>query len=282
MTVRDPPLGGEAAGAVLAEGLAEAGVTTAATIGIGAAIGSAIPIPGLGSLIGAVVGAIAAGFHALADALKSRFHPYPVDASAALLVLAHIDPPGFFKAAPDAASDAHDFVRIIRYFRVRSGIVPKGYLGNTGELYDPVSSWARPWAGTDCGNPYLCAIDPHDPMTNEAHIAHLMAGGTHAVEIKHPIEARAVEDDPRAPQADRAVLPEATGGRAAARAARAPRCPAARRRARERSTSRRRLRQPHARLAAPWGFKRLGTVGLGAACCRRRPPPRGRGPGVGV
>jgi hypothetical protein len=70
--------------------------------------------------------------------------------------------------------------------------VAKGYLGNTGELYDPVSSWARPWAGTDCGNPYLCRVDSHDPMTDEKHIAHLMAGGTHAVEIKHPIEARAL------------------------------------------------------------------------------------------
>jgi len=185
------------------EQVAGQAATAGIEIGIGAAIGNAIPIPGIGALIGLVVGAIIAGFNALPNALKSKFHPYPEDASAAVLVFAHLNPHAFFSAGIDAANNSHDFVKLIRYFRIRAGVVPKGYLGNTfdlehfrktgdakGQLYDPVSSWARPWAGTDCTNRYLCAVDPLDPMTDESHIQHLMDGGANAHEVSHPIEAQ--------------------------------------------------------------------------------------------
>jgi hypothetical protein len=141
---------------------ATVGGEAAAAVGIGTAVGNAIPIPLIGAAIGAFVGAMTAFGIWLASATKDSFNLTPAQADALL---------DFFELVPalsfmnvDKALTPTAAAHLARYLMVRSGRVPVGVKGNNGQLYNPVSNFS-------CDNPYLCRVDPDQPLTDERYVA---------------------------------------------------------------------------------------------------------------
>ena len=141
---------------------ATVGGEAAAAVGIGAAVGNAIPIPLIGAAIGAIIGGLTAFGLWLASATKETFNLTPDQADALL---------DFFELVPalsfmnvDKALNPTAASHLARYLMVASGRVPTGVKGNNGQLYNPVSDYK-------CDNPYMCQIDPDQPLTDERYIA---------------------------------------------------------------------------------------------------------------
>ncbi len=146
---------------------AASGATAAASaIGIGAAAGNAIPIPGVGAAIGAAIGALVAAGTWIANSLKDTFHPTQEQAEDWLWMF-RIDPVLCFLNV-DKATDPQSAARLVRYFRVIAE-VPVGVKGNNGVLYNPVSN-------DSCDNPYLCRVDPDEPLTDPAFLDRYFRG----------------------------------------------------------------------------------------------------------
>jgi hypothetical protein len=158
------PIAVMAGTAIATAAAASAGGASAAltAFGVGTALGNAIPIPGVGAAIGAVVGAAVALGTWIASVTTDSFHPTP-DQAEALLAFGDAWPPFYFLNV-DKAVTPDTAARLVRYLLLVAGKIPKGKLGNTGELYNPVSN-------TSCDNPYMCIADPDYPFTDEEQIA---------------------------------------------------------------------------------------------------------------
>lgn len=119
---------------------AATGASAAAAAAIGGAVGFSVPIPGLNLVIAAVAAAIAAITAATIGQLRDKFHPDALTAAAFLLLFRFC--PGLVYAGIDTVTTetgnaAAHACRVVRYFRVISGIVPKGVAGNNGIFYNP-------------------------------------------------------------------------------------------------------------------------------------------------
>ena len=133
----------------------------AAAFAISTAIGTAIPIPVIGTAIGVVVGAFTAAGIGIAALARDKFKPSPLQAMA-YLEFFHLDPALLFLGV-DNANTPEKAARLVRYLRLVAGIVP-----NHGPLYNPVSD-------RSCKNPYLCRVDPDEPLTDPKVLAHIYA-----------------------------------------------------------------------------------------------------------
>jgi hypothetical protein len=152
---------GSVAGAVGGEAGASVAAAAASAVGISTAIGSAIPIPLLGSAIGAIVGAFTALGLWLKGATKDSFHP---GAEAALnwLLLFQIAPGLIYGNVDEINTDVTNppdkAARLVRYFRLISGIVPNRH---NAPLYNPRDTSSK-------SNPYIESKtpDPGEPLTD--------------------------------------------------------------------------------------------------------------------
>jgi hypothetical protein len=145
---------------------ADMGVNVAAeaatAVGIGAAIGNAIPIPFIGAAIGAIIGAFSALGAWITSIARDTYHPTMADAEAWLL-LSRIHPylPMSFI---DQSGDADHGSKMMRYWMVVSGETPKGKKGNNGILHNPHLQLLE--NTFSCDNPYQCNDDPDEPMSS--------------------------------------------------------------------------------------------------------------------
>ena len=142
-----------AAGAAAGTALAAAGIITATTAAL-----SIVPV--VGTIAGAVIGAVAAISY---WAGKDKFHPSPLQAQQ-LLALLRADPgllfAGLDKLTVKSGNPKHPAeelaARLVRYLKLLAGEVPLH-----GPLYNPVSN-------DSCKNAYLCHVDRSDPLTDPA------------------------------------------------------------------------------------------------------------------
>lgn len=133
--------------------------TVAAAAGImGATTAALSVVPVIGTIAGAVIGAVAAVSY---WAGKDKFHPSPLQAMQ-FLALFEADPgllfAGINRLTVNSGNRAHPpeelAARLVRYLLQVSGIVPL-----QGPLYNPVSNYS-------CKNPYMCRADPRFPLTD--------------------------------------------------------------------------------------------------------------------
>jgi dienelactone hydrolase len=154
---------------------AAAGTTLVALGILGATTAAFSAVPVIGTVVGAVVGAAAALSYYLG---KDKFHPSPLEA-AEWLALWRADPgllfAGVDRLTATGGSRHHPAdelaARLVRYFKQLAGEVPE-----QGPLYNPITNLS-------CTNPYMCEVDPSDPLTDprylrtvrEAVLAHRLA-----------------------------------------------------------------------------------------------------------
>ena len=145
----------------------EMGVNIAAeaatAVGVGAAIGNAIPIPFIGAAIGAIVGALSALGVWLESIGRDTYHPTTADAEA-WLTLSRIHP-YLAMSDIDRSDDADHGSKLMRYWMVVSGETPKGKKGNSGKLHNPHLQLLE--NTFNCENPYQCNDDPDEPMSSQ-------------------------------------------------------------------------------------------------------------------
>lgn len=140
--------------------------TALTALGVGSAIGNLIPLPGIGAAIGAVVGALVALGEVLSSAFSDTFAPTPIEAEAWLTVF-RLNLCFLFSGV-DNAITPEQAARLVAYLKITADEVKKGQKGNTGERYNPVSN-------DSCSNPYMCRVDPDDPMTDASYLRSVQA-----------------------------------------------------------------------------------------------------------
>lgn len=145
----------------------EADVSKAAAIAIPLAAAACSPIFGIGAPVcaagAAVAAALTAAGVAISSALRDKFHVSIAQAEA-LLTLIRLTPWVLFigKGGIDNTGSVAQGAKLVRYLRAASGEVPAGVAQNTGHLHNPSDTGDCP------DNPYLCNVDPAEPLTDPA------------------------------------------------------------------------------------------------------------------
>jgi hypothetical protein len=131
--------------------------------GTGNKVGAALEVvPVLGPFLHAASVALAAIIGAISGSLRDTFHP-DAGTAEAWLVIARIFP-AIMLLNIDRAQDPVAAANLARYFRLVSGEIKPGQHGANGALNNPHIS-------TACDNPYQCAVDPLEPLTDPAVMA---------------------------------------------------------------------------------------------------------------
>jgi hypothetical protein len=124
-------------------------------------------IPGIGTGVcaagAAVAAALTAAGVAISDALRDKFHVTIAQAEV-LLTLIRLAPWLLFigQGGIDNTGSVPQGAKLVRYLRAVSGEVPVGVAHNTGHMHNPADTGDCP------DNPYLCNVDPAEPLTDPA------------------------------------------------------------------------------------------------------------------